>query len=119
MHDTRAAFADTAAAASGAFSTRARILAPALSCTSLGLLGIEFTWTSIAEATGYDLVLTASGGGSTTYAQAAGTTRFVVNGLLGSGAAIVRAKIAYGSTTWSSAASNARTYSFVVVTTCG
>ena len=58
--DTRAAFADTGTAASGSFSTLARIPAPVLSCSTVGLLGLDFTWTAVAAATGYDLTLTSS-----------------------------------------------------------
>lgn len=117
--DTRAAFADTAAAASGAFATRARVAAPGLTCSGLGVLAVSFNWNAITDATGYDLVLTAAGGGSTTYSQSAAvpTTR-TINGALGGGTAIVRAKIDYPSTTWYSAASNTTSYTFAVVSLC-
>lgn len=115
---TRAAFQDTAQAATGAFATPARITTPGLSCTGLGVLAIRFSWDSVSDATGYDLVLTVSGGGSTTYTTAAGVTALTVNGVLSSGTAIVRAKIAYPSTTWHSAASNTRSYTFAAASLC-
>jgi signal peptidase I len=116
---TRAAFADTATATGGSFATAPRIASTALSCTALGVLQVRFSWTAVTGVSGYDLVLTATGGGATTYSTAAGVTSTTVNGALGSGTAVVRAKVVYAATTWYSAPSNSRSYTFAAVSLCG
>ncbi|GAA3831674.1 signal peptidase I [Nocardioides panacisoli] len=85
--------------------------APTLSCGALGLLSVTFNWTAVSGATGYQLTA-----GGTTYAVA-GTTKTITAVITG-GTATVKALRDFGSTTWTSAASNQRTYTVAAVSLC-
>lgn len=120
---TQAAFTDPAVAATGTFATAARVPAPELRCGLLGVLSVQFTWTAVSGVTGYDLVLTPAAGAPVTFSYGPGATSATVTEVLGSGTAVIRAKIAYPSaanpsTTWYSVPSNSRSYTVAVVSLC-
>jgi signal peptidase I len=89
--------------------------APTLSCGALGILSVTFNWTAVAGATDYTLHY--GSGGSSTITTASTTTTIV--SLISGGTAWVVANHNYGSTTWTSVASNTRTYTVAVVSLCG
>jgi signal peptidase I len=102
-------------AISGTTLTAGTIPAPAtFTCGGLGLLSVTFNWAAVAGATDYTLHY--GSGGSSTVAVA-GTSKTIVSAISG-GTAWVRANRSFGSTTWTSAASNSRTYTVAVVSLC-
>jgi hypothetical protein len=99
--------------AGGTF-TATTVAAPTLSCGALGVLSVTFNWTAVPGATDYTLHY-GSGGSSTVTTTA--TTRTIVTAISG-GTAWVVANRSFGSTTWSSVASNSRTYTVAVASLC-
>jgi hypothetical protein len=99
---------------SGTTLTAGTVPAPTLSCGALGVLSVTFNWTAVSGATSYTFHY-GSGGSSTT--TTAGTTITLVAAITG-GTAWVEANHAYGSTTWTSVASNTRSYTVAVVSLC-
>lgn len=97
---------------SGTAITAHTVPAPTLSCGALGVLSVTFNWTAVAGATGYELTA-----GGTTYPVQTTTTRTITAVITG-GTATVRALHDFGSTTWTSVASNQRTYTVAVVSLC-
>ena len=83
-------------------------------CGALGLLSVTFDWTAVAGATDYTLHY---GSGGTDTVQVSGTSK-TIGALISGGTAWVVANINYGSTTWTSVASNTRTYTVAVVSLC-
>lgn len=83
-------------------------------CGTLGVLSVRFNWTAVAGATNYTLHY-GSGGAQTT--TVTGTTATITTAI-SSGTAWVNANRNYGSTTWTSANSNTRTYTVAVVSLC-
>lgn len=84
------------------------------SCGALGLLSVTFNWSAVAGATNYTLHY---GNGGTSTVTVAGTSRTITSAISG-GTAWVVANHNFGSTTWSSVASNTRTYTVAVVSLC-
>lgn len=103
------------AAVTGTTLTAATVPATTLSCGALGVLSVTFNWTAVPGATSYT-VHYGSGGSSTT--TTAGTSVTLVAAITG-GTAWVVANRDFGSVTWSSVASNTRTYTVAVVSLCG
>jgi signal peptidase I len=99
---------------SGTTLTAGTVAAPTLSCGTLGILSVTFNWTAVSGATSYTLHY-GSGGSSTT--TTASTTITLVTAISG-GTAWVEANHNYGSTTWTSVASNTRSYTVAVVSLC-
>lgn len=99
-------------AVSGATLATATIPAPTVTCGTASLGSIRLNWTAVTGATGY--VLHHGTGGATTENVGAGTTSKTFSGLATSGTFTVEAQTAYGSTTWTSVTSNARTYSVLL-----
>jgi len=97
---------------SGTAITAHTVPAPTLSCGALGVLSVTFNWTAVSGATGYQLTA-----GGTTYPVQTTTTRTITAVITG-GTATVRALHDFGSTTWTSVASNQRTYTVAVVSLC-
>lgn len=85
-----------------------------LSCGALGVLSVTFNWTAVPNATNYTLHF-GSGGSSTVTTSS--TSRTITTALAG-GTAWVTVNRAFGSTTWTSAPSNTRTYTVAVVSLC-
>lgn len=83
-------------------------------CGGVGVLSVTFNWTAVAGATGYTLHYGTNG---TQTVAVPGTTRTVVTAISG-GKAWVEANRNFGSTTWTSAASQTRTYTVAVVSVC-
>ena len=83
-------------------------------CGALGALSVTFNWTAVAGATSYTLHYGANGSQTV---SVTGTTRTIVTAISG-GRAWVEANQAFGSTTWTSAASQTRTYTVAVVSLC-
>ena len=102
-------------AVSGTTLTATTVPAPTLNCGALGVLSVTFVWTAVSGATGYTFHYGLGGGSSTT---TTGTSITLVTAISG-GTAWVEANHNYGSTTWTSAASNTRTYTVAVVSLCG
>lgn len=99
----------------GSTMTAAVVPAPAtFTCGTLGLLSVRFNWTAVAGASDYTLHY-GNGGGSTT--TVTGTTALLTSAISG-GTAWVVANRDVGSTTWSSVASNSRSYTVAVVSLC-
>jgi signal peptidase I len=99
---------------SGSTFTAGTVPAPTLSCGALGALSVTFNWTSVTGATSYTLHY-GSGGASTITTSS--TTQTIVTAISG-GTAWVVANHDYGSTVWSSVASNTRSYTVAVVSLC-
>ena len=89
--------------------------APTLGCGALGVLSVTFTWAAVSGATNYTLFYNA-GASSTTVA---GTSTTITGALNLSSSAWLVANRNFGSTTWTSAKSNTRNYTFLVVSLCG
>lgn len=99
--------------ATGTF-TATTVPAPTLSCGALGLLSVRFNWTAVAGATNYTLH---HGSGGSQTLTLTGTTH-TLTGAISGGTAWVVANRNFGSTTWSSVASNTRSYTVAVVSLC-
>lgn len=84
-------------------------------CGGLGVLSVSFSWTAVAGATDYTLHY---GSGGATTKTVTGTSTSVTTAI-SSGTAWVNANVNYGSSTWTSLASNTRTYAVAVVSSCG
>lgn len=85
-----------------------------LSCGALGVLSVTFNWTAVPNATNYTLHFGVGGSSTVTTAS---TTRTITSALSG-GTAWVTVNRAVGSTTWTSVASNTRSYTVAVVSLC-
>lgn len=84
-------------------------------CGALGVLSVTFNWSAVAGATDYTLHY---GSGGTSSLHVSGTSATIVTVISG-GTAWVETNVDYGSTTWTSVASNTRTYTVAVVSLCG
>jgi signal peptidase I len=84
------------------------------SCGVLGILSVTFNWSAVAGATDYTLHY-GSGGADTV--QVSGTSKTIV-AVISGGTAWVVANHNYGSTTWTSLASNTRTYTVAAISLC-
>jgi len=111
---TAASFTDTAGVSSGSLGTTTVPPPASFTCGSFGLLSVTFNWTAVAGATSYTLHY-GSGGNQTE--TLTGTSRTITSAISG-GTAWVVAHRNFGSTTWSSVASNTRTYTVAVVSVC-
>ncbi len=103
-----------AVAVSGTTFTAGTVPAPTLSCGTLGVLSVTFSWTAVTGATSYTLHY-GSGGAATVTTTS--TSQTIVTAISG-GTAWVVANHDYGSAVWSSPASNTRTYTVAVVSLC-
>jgi signal peptidase I len=100
---------------SGTTLTAGTIPAPAtFTCGGLGLLSVTFNWAAVAGATDYTLHY---GSGGSTTVTVTGTSRTIVTAISG-GTAWVRANRVFPSTTWTSVASNTRSYTVALVSLC-
>ncbi len=100
----------------GTTFTAGTIAVPAtFTCGGLGVLSVQFNWAAVAGATSYTLHYGAGGASTTTVAGTSATITSAISG----GTSWVRANRNFGSTTWTSAASNTRTYTVAVVSLCG
>lgn len=88
------------------------IAPPTLSCGTLGVLSVTFNWTAVAGATSYTLTA-----GGTTYPNLTTTSKTIVTAI-NAGTATVVANQSFGSTTWTSLASNSRSFTVAVVSVC-
>ena len=88
--------------------------APTFTCGALGVFSVRFNWTAVSGATGYTLHY--GSGGATTLTTTA-TTATITTAISG-GIAWVVADRNFGSITWSSVASQSRTYTVAVVSLC-
>ncbi|MCW2799062.1 MAG: signal peptidase, partial [Aeromicrobium sp.] len=95
----------------GSVYTAHTVPAPVASCGLLGLGSVRVNWTAVTGATAY--VLHYGAGGGTSETVAAGVTTKQFTGAT-SGTFTIQAQINYGSTTWSSVASNSKTYSITL-----
>lgn len=96
----------------GTSLTSTTVAAPSLSCGTLGVFSVTFNWTAVSGATSYQL----TAGGTTS--TVSGTTK-TITAVISGGTATVKAVRDFGSTTWTSAASNQRTYTVAAVSLCG
>jgi signal peptidase I len=83
-------------------------------CGTLGVLSVQFQWDAVAGATNYTLHFGSGGSSTMTVAGTSQTITAVISG----GTAWVNANRSFGSTTWTSANSNTRTYTVAVVSLC-
>lgn len=82
-----------------------------LSCGALGVLSVTFNWTAVPNATSYTLHY---GSQAITTTATTATVTTVISG----GTASVDVNRDFGSTTWTSAGSNTRTFTVAVVSLC-
>lgn len=102
-------------AVTGTTLTAGTIAAPAtFTCGALGLLSVQFNWSAVAGATNYTLYYGSGGSQTATIAGTSATLTAAISG----GTAWVVANRAFAGVTWSSAASNTRTYTVAVVSLC-
>lgn len=108
---TQAAFTDTSTAATGTFSTRAKVATPALACGTRTATSVQFTWASIAGVSGYEFSRTTNATTTTTNVGATSTaaTRTATT-FPETGSTRLRAFITYTGTTWYSDYSTTRNY---------
>ena len=110
-----AAFWTNPAPVTGTTLTASTVPAPAtFTCGGLGVLSVTFNWAAVTGATGYTLHY---GPGGATTKTVAGTSTSITSAISG-GTAWVVANRSFGSTTWSSVASNTRSYTVAVVSLC-
>jgi signal peptidase I len=83
-------------------------------CGTLGVLSVQFQWDAVAGATNYTLHFGSGGSSTMTVTGTSQTITAVISG----GTAWVNANRSFGSTTWTSANSNTRTYTVAVVSLC-
>ncbi|MCW2750566.1 MAG: signal peptidase, partial [Aeromicrobium sp.] len=95
----------------GGVDTAFIVPASVASCGLLGLGSVRVNWTAVTGATAYVLHYGAGGGTSETVAASVTTKQFTG---ATSGTFTVQAQINYGSTTWTSVASNSKTYSIAL-----
>jgi len=100
-------------AVTGGNYTASTVPAPVVSCGALGIASVTINWTAVSGATGY--LLHYGTGGATSQSVGSGVTSKVFSGVATSGVFTVEAQINYGSTTWSSAPSNAKNYTVVLL----
>jgi signal peptidase I len=112
---TLAYWADSAATTGSTFSTGRVAAPPTFTCGGIGLFTVSFNWSLVPGATSYTLHY-GSGGASTS--TVTGTSSQVTS-LVSGGTAWVVANQNFGSTTWTSAASNTRSYTVAIVSVCG
>jgi signal peptidase I len=96
----------------GTTLTARTVPAPTVSCGTLIVGSTTLSWTAVPGATGYTLHYGA--GGTTTETIGAGVTSKTFSGVATSGDFSVNATVDYGSTTWTSAASNVKHYTVVL-----
>jgi hypothetical protein len=100
---------------SGANLVLATVPPPAsFDCGVLGVLSVTFVWTAVPGATNYTLHY---GFGGSQTATVSGTSAILVTAIAG-GTAWVQANHDYGSVTWTSAASNTRSYTVAALSLC-
>lgn len=83
-------------------------------CGSVGAFSVRFNWTAVAGATSYTLHFGAGGGDTAT---TTGTTATITTAVSG-GTAWVEVNRSFGPVTWTSVASQTRTYTVAVVSLC-
>lgn len=84
-------------------------------CGIIGVLSVQFTWQAVPGATNY--IVHYGPNGATQSAPITGTSA-QLNAPLGAGTAWVTANRNFGSTTWTSAASNTRSYTIALASLC-
>jgi signal peptidase I len=84
-------------------------------CLAVNVLSVTFGWSAVPGATSYTIHF---GSGGSVVDETTSTT-YTTLSLISNGTAWVVANHNYGSTTWSSVASNTRTYTVAVVGFCG
>lgn len=111
-----AAFWTNDAPVTGTTFTASTVPKPAtFTCGALGVLSVTFNWSAVAGATSYT-VHYGSGGALTKAVTGTSTT---ITSAVSGGTAWVVANRAFGSTTWSSVASNTRSYTVALASLCG
>ncbi len=110
--NTMAMFSDTSLVTGGTL-TALTVPPPVVSCGTLSVGTTRLNWTAVPGATGYTLHY--GTGGSVTENVGPGVTDKTFTGLVTSGTFSVEAKINYGSTTWTSVASNKKRYTVLLV----
>ena len=87
---------------------------PSFTCGSLGVLSVRFNWTAVAGATNYTLHY--GSGGATTLNTT--STTATLNSAISGGTAWVQVNRTFGPVTWTSVASQTRSYTVAVVSLC-
>jgi hypothetical protein len=83
-------------------------------CGPVGALSVTFNWTAVVGATSYTLHYGSNGSSTVTVT----TTSHTITATISGGTAWVVADRNFGSTTWSSVASNTRTYTVAAISLC-
>ena len=110
-----AAFWTNAAPVTGSAFSAYTLPAPTtFTCGSLGVLSVTFNWAAVTGSTNYTLHY---GSGGATTKTVTGTSTNITSAISG-GTAWIVANRSFGSTTWSSVASNSRSYTVAVVSLC-
>jgi signal peptidase I len=87
---------------------------PSFTCGSVGVLSVKFNWTAVAGATNYTLHY---GSGGATTLNTALTTATITSAISG-GTAWVQVNRTFGPVTWTSVASQTRSYTVAAVSLC-
>lgn len=101
-------------AVTGTTLTATTIPVTTLTCGGLGVLSVTFNWIAVPNATNYTLHF---GPGGSSTVTTTNTSRTITTALAG-GTAWVNVNRVFGSTTWTSANSNTRSYTVAVVSLC-
>jgi signal peptidase I len=109
-----ASFTDSVPVSGSTVATGTVPAPSSFTCGLLGVLSVTFNWTAVPGATSYT-VHYGAGGAQTT--NVTGTSTTIVTAIAG-GTAWVQANHNYGSTTWTSVASQTRTYTVAVASLC-
>ncbi len=88
------------------------VAAPVTSCGAVTVGAVRLNWTAVPGATGY--LLRYGTNGATTEQVGPGVTQKSISGVATSGVFSVQAQVGYGLTTWSSVASESRSYTVLL-----
>jgi signal peptidase I len=110
-----APWTDSVPVTGGTFTAYAVPPPATFTCGNVGVLSVTFNWTAVAGATNYTLHY---GSGGATTVNVTGTSETITSAVSG-GTAWVVANRNFGSTTWTSVASNTRTYTVAAISFCG
>jgi signal peptidase I len=111
---TLAAWTDAAGVSGTTLTAYTVPAAPTFTCGTVGAFSVRFNWTAVSGATDYTLHYGSAGATTLTTASTTATITTAISG----GTAWVVANRNFGSVTWSSVASQSRSYTVAVVSLC-
>jgi signal peptidase I len=111
---TLAAWADAVGVSGTTLTAYTVPPSPSFTCGALGILSVKFNWTAVAGATNYTLHY--GSGGATTLTTT--LTTATITAAISGGTAWVQVNRTFGPVTWTSVASQTRSYTVAVVSLC-